>query len=285
MRAGQDAPAARARSRRAALRPPCVIILPVSEPMDPSRPPFARRFDGELTHLSAAIAGLGGKVEAGLADALEAIARDDPAAMGAAAARMQALDAECDRSETRITELLALNQPVARDLRALLCFLKVAGALRRAAGLTAGLIPPQDPQRAARAMADPALRLGGNALAQLSDALTAWAQQDLAGARAVWRRDAGIDGLYGAIIAAAGAQMAARAEAVAPCSRWLMTARNLERVADLAAEIAAAAWRRDAVGPIDGDAPGPAARAEAGAEVSAGAAAPGAAAGAGRAQA
>ena len=230
--------------------------------MDSPRPQIPRRFDGELTRLAAAIAALGGRVEAGLADALDAVLRDDAEAAAAAARRMRALDADCDALETWTTELLALRQPVARDLRALLCFIKVTGALRRAAGLTAGLIPPQDPARAAGAMADPALRLGRGAQAQLSDALTAWAQQDAAEARAVWRRDARIDGQYGAILAAAGAVMAARAEAVPPCSRWLMTARNLERLADLAAEIAVAAWRREAEGPIDGRSSAPAEAAE-----------------------
>ena len=74
-------------------------------------------YEQELTRLRAAISEMGGRVEVQLSDAIRAISRRD----AALAARCQAADASIDAMEDEIEELtlrmIALRQPVARDLR------------------------------------------------------------------------------------------------------------------------------------------------------------------------
>ncbi|MGG7565295.1 phosphate signaling complex PhoU family protein [Rhodovulum sp. DZ06] len=222
--------------------------------------PRPRRFDAEQARLCAAVAALGGGAELALDQALAALAREDAVALELARARARALDPAAAALEGRVTQLLALRQPVAGDLRALLCAIKVIAALRRAAGITAGLTPAG---AAAGARMTTALdRLGRSVRAQLSDALTAWQQEDVAAARAVRRREDGIDGHYDAILAAARAEMQASPAAVDAGARWMLTAKALERIGDLAAEIAGAALRQ-AQAPLD---PAPSRDAGAGAQ-------------------
>ena len=76
-----------------------------------------KAFGAELEALSQSLAQMGGRVEALLADAIEAISRRDTAL----AERTIAADATVDRNERdvgeRVVALLALRQPVAIDLR------------------------------------------------------------------------------------------------------------------------------------------------------------------------
>src|SRR3546814_5083423 len=78
------------------------------------------QFDEELNEMRALIAQMGGLVEQQMADAIAAVSRRDEAL----ARRCQEADVEIDRMEDKVEALtlrmLALRQPVAFDLRAIL---------------------------------------------------------------------------------------------------------------------------------------------------------------------
>jgi phosphate transport system protein len=220
--------------------------------MTPLSPHIVRRFDADLLRVTAGAAALGGRAEALLSSALDAIARGDETAQPALEAEAARIDAAGLEIERAATEVLALRQPMAADLATVLCAMKVATALRRAGRMARGLRPPAAPGRAqgpapiqARdAMRGAVLRLGFEAQRQLGDALSAWQDQDVPAAQAIARRDARLDDLCAAILTGAGRQMSSAPEAIGPCARWVMVARNLERIGDQAAEIAAATCRR-----------------------------------------
>jgi phosphate transport system protein len=211
-----------------------------------SSPHIFRRFDADLERIDAGAAELGGRTEALLAAALDAIARNDRRSQAGRERDVARIEALADRIERETAEVIALRQPVASDLRAVLCALKIAVALRRAGRMARGLDTPT--ARPGGAMRGAVLRLGQAAQAQLGDALTAWQRRDSAAAEAVRRRDAGLDRLCAAILTAAGHEMTAARDQIDPCSRWLLVARNLERIGDQAVEIANASLRRDAPG-------------------------------------
>lgn len=141
------------------------------------------------------------------------------------------LDHEIDR---RCTSLLASQQPVAGDLRGILGALKIATDLERIADYA------KDIAKVAIAMGDEpwfkplddTRRLGDMALAQLRQALRAFADHDLALARAVVRGDEELDELWHRLREELQARMQAEPALVPQALRLLLVARYLERIGD-----------------------------------------------------
>jgi phosphate transport system protein len=80
-----------------------------------------KAFDEELNHLDSIIAEMGGLAEVQLTDAIEALMQrdsDKAALVAAADARIDQLESEIDHLAV---SLLALRQPMAADLRAVIC--------------------------------------------------------------------------------------------------------------------------------------------------------------------
>ena len=92
---------------------------------------IVKAFDEQLEELRRTIVRMGGMVEAELAGAVEALIRRD----SEMAQRIIESDKEVDTLEQKVDELvvrlLALRQPMAVDLREVLCALKVATDLER----------------------------------------------------------------------------------------------------------------------------------------------------------
>jgi phosphate transport system protein len=160
------------------------------------------------------------------------------------ARRVTTADREVDRGEVRIEEeclkLIALYAPVARDLRHLTTVLKVNNDLERIADhacnvarMTVRLLeertlelPAEMPEMAA--LVTQAIARGIRALRR----------QDLAEARGVVAGDDAIDRLDEAITETAKRIMKTRPDQVDAALRLYRTGRELERIADLATNIA-----------------------------------------------
>jgi phosphate transport system protein len=141
------------------------------------------------------------------------------------------LDHDIDR---RCTSLLASQQPVAGDLRGILGALKIATDLERIADYA------KDIAKVAIAVGDEpwfkplddTRRLGDATLAQLRQALRAFADHDLALAREVVRGDEQLDELWHKLREELQARMQAEPALVPQALRLLLVARYLERVGD-----------------------------------------------------
>ena len=150
-----------------------------------------------------------------------------------------------DRWEVQIErdclKVLALHQPVASDLRRVAAVLKVSGDLERMGDL-ARHIAKRVKKLAADPLALPVPQtlevLAIEALGQVRDSLDALAKSDAALARAVIAADAPVNRHYRAVLKELKQSIRAHPDRVDSWLRLINTARNLERIADHAGNIA-----------------------------------------------
>lgn len=201
---------------------------------------IVKSFDDQLNRLGNVIAEMGGLAEAQLADAMEAlIRRDTDRAIRVAAAdkRIDGLESEVDQLAV---SLLALRQPMARDLRDVIGALKVSSMIERVgdyaknvAKRTSALaeVPPVPP-------AFTVARLGRLTQEMFKEALDSYIACDPESADRVWARDEEADALYTSIFRELLTYMMEDPRNITSCTHLLFVAKNLERVGDHATNIA-----------------------------------------------
>jgi phosphate transport system protein len=201
---------------------------------------IARAYDEELRKLNNAVAEMGAIAETQLGLAIEAVAKRDTEL----AARIVADDAKVDQLERDVDNLairlLALRQPVARDLREIFAALKIASDLERIADYAANVakrsialsqIPPVPPVYALPRMAHFAQAL-------IKDVLDAYVRRDPDQAYAVWLRDAELDEMYSSLFRELLTYMIEDPRSIGACTHLLFMAKNIERIGDHATNIA-----------------------------------------------
>jgi phosphate transport system protein len=160
------------------------------------------------------------------------------------AADVRQRDRDVDQREVEVEEeclkILALHQPVAADLRFIVAVLKINNDLERIGDLAVNIA------RKARALAArPPMRfpfdlagMSEKTQAMLRDSLDALVNFDAKLANEVCGRDDEIDGMKRDVRRQVEAMIAADPEQTRPLLRILAVSRNLERIADLATNIA-----------------------------------------------
>lgn len=153
-------------------------------------------------------------------------------------------DRELDRMEVEAENLaislLALQQPMARDLRFLVGAIKVSSDLERvgdhAVNIAQSAVRLVDGRTAAPPM--PAIAdMARRARAMLSDALDAFIRGDGALGRAVGKADDQVDAMHEGIFRSLLTYMMGDPRLISASLELLLVSRNLERVADLATNI------------------------------------------------
>ncbi len=161
------------------------------------------------------------------------------------AASVRGKDQEIDRLEVEVEEeclkVLALHQPVATDLRFLIAVLKMNNDLERigdlAVNIAAGKSCLAGDSRYpvyGEKLAD----LGQKARAMLRKALESLMYVDAEGARGVLSSDDEVDDLYHEFVQRVKADLSVDGAGVDELLCWMMVAKHVERVADLATNIA-----------------------------------------------
>ncbi len=194
---------------------------------------IARAYDEELHQLNNTIAEMGGLAEGQLGAAIEAVATRDTEL----AARVVEGDVQVDQLERDVNNLairlLALRQPVARDLREIFAALKIASDLERICDYAANVAkrsialsqtPPVRPVYALPRMAHFAQVL-------IKDVLDAYVERDADKAYSVWIRDAELDEMYSSLFRELLTYMMED-------PRSIGMAKNIERIGDHATNIA-----------------------------------------------
>jgi phosphate transport system protein len=160
------------------------------------------------------------------------------------ARRVLTRDAEVDREEvaveTEVVRLMALYQPVGIDLRLLCTVLKVNNDLERVADCAVNIaersrhkqIQPLAEQSSDLTQMCPVVRQ------ILRNAIQAYSAEDAEAARRVLAEDEQIDALYGQIVKSIVSQAPQASESMAAYLDLLSVAKNLERIADHATNIA-----------------------------------------------
>lgn len=199
-----------------------------------------RSYDAQLTNLLSLILEMGREVgELVLAAKASFREREESRVADAKLAdkHINELDA---RIEEEATVVLALQNPMAIDLRFVISIIKITGMLEHAGDLAKntvkrsvrmGSFAPEAATQKLEQMADIIVEM-------LNGALTAFAEKDTAKAGIVWRRDKEIDTLYRELIEMMQKEMAASAENVLPCTHVVFAAKNLERLADYTTNLA-----------------------------------------------
>jgi phosphate transport system protein len=201
----------------------------------------ARHFHAQLATLKQRLLDMSARAEELVDLAVEALlTRDEGKAETVIAA-----DRDVDRLEIEVEhlaiELLALQQPMARDLRFIVSAIKISSDLERVGDHAVNIA--QSTQRlsadSVSLRMDPAIEdMARRARRMLSDALDAFVRADGALGREVCRRDDDVDALHDSLFRTLLTHMMGDARMITPSLELLLVSRNLERVADLATNIA-----------------------------------------------
>ena len=199
-----------------------------------------KSYDDELRRLDNTITQMGGLAESQLAAAIEAVAKRDTPLATRVVEGDGAVD-ELDREvESLVVRLLALRQPMARDLRQIVASLKISSDLERIGdyaanvakrSLVLSLNPPVRPVHAIP-------RMGNFCQQMVKDILDAYVARDADRALAVWLRDEELDEMYTSLFRELLTYMIEDPRNITVSTHLLFMAKNLERVGDLTTNIA-----------------------------------------------
>ncbi len=200
----------------------------------------ARHLQEELAALRLRLLDMSSAVEELLATAIEALVEWDPA-------KAQAVilgDREVDMLEVELDEacinLLALQQPVARDLRFITMAMRIAGDLERIGDHAVNIAETVE-QLVGTTGPGRFRELGQMARItrqMLTDSLDAFIRGDANAARAVCSRDDEVDSLRDSLIRILLTHMMEDPRRIGEGMSLILVSRNLERVADHATNIA-----------------------------------------------
>jgi phosphate transport system protein len=193
-----------------------------------------KAFGEELDALSALLSRMGGFSESMVADAVNAVAHRDTSLAQAVIARDVRID-EMERDvEKQIVRLLALRQPMARDLREVLAAYRLSLEIERIGDLAknvakrALILNESDPVSLTRSVE----RMGKIVCSLLKDVLDAYGARDVKAAAAVWRRDEDVDEHYNSLFRELLTYMMGDARMIQSCAHLLFIAKNMERIGD-----------------------------------------------------
>lgn len=142
--------------------------------------------------------------------------------------------------EDAATAVLALQNPMAIDLRFVTSVLKIAGILERGGDLAKNAIKRSVKMDggATADVVEKLERMADIAVEMLDSALEAFEQKDTVKATEVWRRDEEIDDLYREVFTQMQKKMAADPANAMAATHVIFAAKNLERLADYATNLA-----------------------------------------------
>ena len=201
--------------------------------------PF-RHFHDQLTALNRRLLAMSERAEALIELSVDALLTKDQAKAEAVIAGDREVDAMEVEIESAALELLALQQPMARDLRFIIGAIKVTSDLERIGDHAVNIA-----QTAQRLVAlqttiipDPEIEdMARRARAMLGDSIDAFLRGDGALGRDVCARDDQVDALHESVFRILLTHMMADPRTINPSLEYLLVSRNLERVADLATNI------------------------------------------------
>lgn len=206
----------------------------------PDVPAGYRHFHEQLANLKERLLTMSDRAE-GLVDlAVDALLKQDEDRADAVIAGDRELDALEVEIEALAVELLALQQPMARDLRFIVSAIKVASDLERVGDHAVNIAQCAQRLIAIRSTItpDPEIEdMARRARGMLGDALDAFIRADGSLGREVCKSDDAVDALLNSLFRILLTHMMADARNITPSLELILVGRNLERVADLATNI------------------------------------------------
>lgn len=201
---------------------------------------LTRHFQEELELLQRRLLTMGGLAEERVRDAVAALTDRDAALIH------QVLEGDGPINELHIEiddrcfKLLALHQPMAADLRAIVAAVKVNTDLERVGDLAVNIAEAskRSLQHPAAGPLDDIARMSAIAQRMLRDALDAFVRRDTGMARAVLAEDDTLDALKSDISRRLLTCMRTDSSTIETCLQLILVSRHLERIGDHATNIA-----------------------------------------------
>ncbi|MEQ8640593.1 MAG: phosphate signaling complex protein PhoU [Alphaproteobacteria bacterium] len=197
-------------------------------------------YDNELTRLKDTITRMGGLVEQQIESAVQALVLRDSSLADSVVFNDEKVDAMEHEAQHDVVRLLALRQPMARDLREIIVSLKVSSDLERigdyASNMAKRVIAISQMPAAAPARGIP--RMARMVQAMIKDVLDAYVGRSADSALGVWNADREVDDAYNALFRELLTYMMEDPRNITPCTHLLFMAKNIERMGDHATNIA-----------------------------------------------
>jgi len=200
-----------------------------------------RHFHEQLDLLKQRLLDMSERAEALVDAAVDALLRRDIGKADVVLSGDRELDALEIEIEQLAISLLALQQPMARDLRFIIGAIKISNDLERVGDHAVNIAQSALRLSDMRSIItpDPEIEdMARRARAMLSDALDAFVRSDGALGRDVCKRDDHVDALHDSLFRILLTHMLEDPTTISAALELFLVSRNLERVADLATNIA-----------------------------------------------
>jgi phosphate transport system protein len=202
-----------------------------------------RHFAEELEELNQALLSMGALVESSIHTAVQSLVENDDRLARRVVEDEQLINTMELEIDARVTRLLALNQPVAGDLRLLVMCLKINTDLERMGDLAVSIadraisLNKLDPSELGQPFIDTP-RMAGLVEDMIHRTLDAFVKRDASLAQAILPADDDVDHIRDRIYHALLDTMRKEPAKVDPAVHLIFIARNLERIADHTTNIA-----------------------------------------------
>ena len=199
-----------------------------------------RHFQDELQVLQERLLAMGGLAEDRMCDAVKSVASRDPNLVERLLIGDEPINALHIEIDDRCFKLLALHQPMAADLRAIVAAVKINTDLERVGDLAVNIAEAAK-RYLQHAPVKPLIdipRMGDIAQGMLRDALDAFVRRDVALAEAVLAADDQLDALKTQIFRELLTFMLSEPQTIEPSLDLILISRHLERIGDHATNIA-----------------------------------------------
>ena len=202
-----------------------------------------RVFDADLVNLTQLVARMGGFAQKQITDAMDALSRRD---LGLAR-QVIAADATVDELQRQIeekaVETIALRQPMAVDLRALVAMMRIASDLERIGDLAKNIgkrVIAVSGEQSERTLIRGLRHMATLVVAQLAAVLDSFVDRNPRKALKVWKSDKDVDALYVSLFRELLTYTMEDPGTISMCIHHLFCAKNIERIGDHTTNIAEA---------------------------------------------
>jgi phosphate transport system protein len=203
----------------------------------------ARVFDTDLIKLTQLVAQMGGLAQKQVSDSIDALTRRDIGLARQVIAADASVDALQRQIEEKAIATIALRQPMAIDLRALVAMLRIANDLERVGDLAKNIgkrVLAVSGDNSQRTLMRGLKHMAVLVVAQLAAVLDAFVDRNPAKALRVWRADKEVDALYVSLFRELITYSMEDPGTISMCIHHLFCAKNIERMGDHATNIAEA---------------------------------------------
>jgi phosphate transport system protein len=199
-----------------------------------------KAFDSDMGQIRGLVSEMGGRAEAAISDAIQALSRLDLDAAAEVVQQDRQIDELEAEIERQVIRLIALRAPMADDLRDAVAALKISGVIERI-GDYAKNIAKRVPLLTDMRNSEPLTILPAMARAvsdMVRGALDAFAARDATRAIAVQEADRHVDDFYNSLFRTLLTYMMENPTSITQSAHLLFIAKNLERIGDHATNIA-----------------------------------------------